>query len=105
MKNKTINALIEMGMPAGINGFDYIVDAMCLFEEDNAWKHKISALYWKISQIYGVSEGSVERCIRHAFSVLLTKGNQKAVRKYLGNQNPVNSNLLSILYIKLSQEE
>lgn len=34
MKNKTINALLEMGMPADIKGFHYIVDAMCLFEHE-----------------------------------------------------------------------
>lgn len=105
MKNKAINALLEMGMPTGIKGFDYIVDAMCLFEEDIEWKHKISALYRKIAQIHGAPEKSVERCIRHAFSALLIKGNQKAIRKYLGDQKPTNSNLLSILYLRLSQEE
>ena len=37
MKNKTINALIEMGIPANIKGFKYIVDAMVLFSEDETF--------------------------------------------------------------------
>ena len=34
MKNKAINALIKMGMPADNRGFKYIVDAMVLFEDE-----------------------------------------------------------------------
>lgn len=34
MKNKAINALIEMGMPANVKGFHYIAEAMALLEED-----------------------------------------------------------------------
>ena len=31
MKNRAINALIEMGMPADTKGFEYIVDMMVLY--------------------------------------------------------------------------
>ena len=34
MKNRATNALIEMWVPANIKGFRYIVDAMCLFEDE-----------------------------------------------------------------------
>lgn len=46
MKNRAINALVEMGMPADIKGFQYIVDAMCLFEEKE-WR-KITEVDQKI---------------------------------------------------------
>lgn len=36
MRNRAINALIEMGMPANIKGFGYIVDVIGLFEEDDS---------------------------------------------------------------------
>ncbi|MCI9621612.1 MAG: hypothetical protein HFG85_17170, partial [Dorea sp.] len=49
MKNKAVNALIEMGMPANVKGFQYITDAMVLFEEDKAWRSKLTALYRKIA--------------------------------------------------------
>ena len=44
MKNKAIKALIEMGMPANIKGFQYIVEAMELFEADEIWSTKLSIL-------------------------------------------------------------
>ena len=66
MKNRAINALIEMGMPADIKGFQYIVDAMCLFEEKEWRNGKTTVLYCKIGEINGVKPQNVERSIRHA---------------------------------------
>lgn len=105
MKNKTINALIEMGMPADIKGFTYIIDAMCLFE-DRVWrKSKLMALYQKIGELNETTPLKVERAMRHAFSVVLLKGNLKTVQKYLTFDNTSNGNLLHILYLRLEQEE
>ena len=106
MKNKAINALIEMGMPADIKGFHYIVDAMCLFDEDDFWKKgKISCLYNKLAEMNDDKWALVERAIRHAFSIVLIKGNLEAVKKYLSLQKTTNGNLLATLFLKLSQEE
>lgn len=104
MKNKAINALIEMGMPADIRGFNYIVDAMCLFESDELRKGNITALYAEIAKMNGTTASRVERATRHAFQVLLTKGNLESVEKYLTMQNTTNGNLLHVLYLRLKQE-
>ncbi len=105
MKNKAINALIEMGIPADIKGFQYIVNVMCLFE-DEVWRNsKITTLYSKIGEMNNTTASRVERAIRHAFSVVITKGNLVAVEKYLTMQNTTNGNLLHVLYLRLSQEE
>lgn len=105
MRNKAINALLEMGMPANLKGFDYIVDAMCLFEQDDEWRTgKTTTLYWKIGQMRKTTPARVERAMRHAFQTVLTTGNISAVNKYLTFQNMTNSNLLAVLYIRLSQE-
>ena len=105
MRNRAVNALIEMGMPANIKGFDYIVDAMCLFDEDESWKFgKTTDLYRKLAQINKTTSSRVERAIRHAFQNILIKGNLKAVEKYLTFYNTANSNLLAVFYIKLLQE-
>lgn len=105
MKKKTINALIEIGMPADSKGFGYIVDAMCLFE-DSTWRNgKITNLYEKIAKMKGTTAPSVERAIRHAFGVSLTRGNAEQVAKWLTFQNPTNGNLLHVLYIRLTQED
>lgn len=75
MKNKAINALIEMGMPANVKGFHYIAEAMALLEEDPSWKPGKTG------------EGYLD-----------------AVEKYLTLQNTTNGNLLATLYLRLSQE-
>lgn len=104
MRNKAINALIEMGMPANIKGFDYITDAMCLYAEDEIWRYKTSILYLKLAQKYKTTPSGVERCIRHAFEIVITKGYLEVVEKYLTLQNTTNGNLLSVLYFRLSRE-
>lgn len=104
MKNKAMNALLEMGMPANFKGFRYIAEAMELFEADEIWSMKISMLYYKLSVMYNTTPGAVERSIRHAFSVVLTKGYLEVVEKYLTVQNTTNGNLLTVFFLRLSQE-
>jgi hypothetical protein len=105
MKNRAINALVEMGMPADIKGFQYIVDAMCLFEEKEWRNGKTTVLYYKIGEINGVKPQNVERSIRHAFEVTLTKGYLEAVKKYLSFECTTNGSQLHLLYIRLKQQE
>lgn len=105
MKNKAINALIEMGADAGNKGFQYIVDAMVLFEDDEFRNGKIMIIYDIIAEMHNTSRGCVERCIRHLFRTILTKGNLKSVEKYLSTQKITNNNLLHVFYLRLTQEE
>ena len=105
MKNKAINTLLEMGMPADINGFHYIVDAMCLFEHEGWRCVKTTTLYQKIAEINNETASSVERAIRHAFSVVITKGHLETVEKYLSFHNTTNGNLLHVFYLRIKQEE
>lgn len=104
MKNKAINALIEMGMPADIKGFHYIVDAMCLFENTEWRNGKLTILYEEIAKMNNTKASRVERTIRHAFSFAIEKGYLEAVEKYLTLQNTTNGNLLHVLYLRLTQE-
>lgn len=105
MKNKAINTLLEMGMPADIKGFHYIVDAICLFEHEGWRCVKTTTLYQKIAEINNETASSVERAIRHAFSVVITKGRLETVEKYLSFHNTTNGNLLRVFYLRLKQEE
>ena len=105
MKNRAINALIEMGMPADIKGFQYIVDAMCLFEEKEWRNGKTTVLYWKIGKMNGTTAAKVERAIRHAFKTVLEKGKTEIVKKYLSFDWTTNGSQLRLLYIRLKQEE
>lgn len=105
MKNRAINALIEMGLPADIKGFHYIVDAMCLLESTEWRNGKITALYAKLAEINDTTPSRTERAIRHAFSLIIEKGPLKTVEKYLTLQNTTNGNLLHVFYLRLKQEE
>ena len=105
MKNKAINALIEMGMPADIKGFQYIADAMLMFENDAIRLGKTTSLYHEIGRKNNDTASCVERAIRHAFGIVLANGNLEAVEKYLTLQNTKNGNLLHVLYLRLTQEE
>lgn len=105
MNNKAVNALIEMGVNAGTKGFQYIVDAMVLFENGEIRNGKITVLYSKIAEMHNTSWENVERCIRNLFRTVLTKGNLKAVEKYLSTQKTTNNNLLHVFYLRLTQEE
>lgn len=102
MNNKAINALIEMGADAGSKGFQYIVDAMVLFQDGEIRNGKIMDLYSKIAEMHNTSQSRVERCIRHSFRTVRTKGNLKAIEKYLTTQNQTNSNLLHTFYLRLN---
>lgn len=105
MRNRAINALIEMGMPANIKGFCYIVDVIGLFEEDDSRRTgKTTALYQKISQMNNTTPSRVERSMRHAFETVLSNGDPEIVKKYLTYQNTNNGNLLAVFYIRLLQE-
>lgn len=105
MKYKAIDALLEMGMPVNIKGFHYIVTAMCLFEHEGWRCVKTTTLYQKIAEINNETASRVERAIRHAFSVVITKGHLETVEKYLSFHNTTNGNLLHVFYLRLKQEE
>ena len=62
-------------------------------------------MYFEIARLHGTTSSRVERAIRHAFEVTLTKGNREAVEKYLNCEHTQNSNLLKTLYFRMKQEE
>lgn len=105
MKRKVINALLDLGIPAGIKGFDYIVDAIDLMQ-DKEWRNgKITALYYKIGEQNNATVSRVERGMRTAFNAALKNTDSETLKKYLGNQKPTNGNILHALYYKLSEDE
>ena len=45
MRNKAINALLELGIPANTKGFLYITDAMEAIDENEGLQYKTYQLY------------------------------------------------------------
>lgn len=105
MKDYVIDVLMNIGVPAGIKGFTYICDAIELFNTDPYYPDgKISALYIDIAKKYHTTPSRVERSIRHAFDIALTKGDPDMVSRYLDLTNRQNSTLLRTLYLRIWQE-
>lgn len=104
MKNRAINALVEIGMPADIKGFEYIVDMMVLYQDEKERHSGIVNNYNSIAEKRNSTTSRVERAIRHAFGVAVSRGNAVAVEKYLSFDNTTNGNLLHLLYLRLEQE-
>ena len=106
MKNKTIKALLEMGMPANIKGFRYITEIMCFYDNDNKlFDGNLMGIYEKISKQNDTTVSRVERCVRHAFSTVLENKDLESVKKYLDTPHRKNGALLATLYYKLKMEE
>lgn len=104
IKDRAKDVLINMGMPASVIGIEYIAEIVGLFET-GSHDIKIMALYEEIAKKYNTTNAGVERAIRHAFRIVVTKGNRSMVEKYLSVDNVTNSNLLHLLYYRLKQEE
>ena len=105
MKNKIASVLLEMGIPADMKGFDYIVQYMMLLS-DKSWKNcDVTTLYYKIAKDNDTNPNSVERCIRYAFNYVLRNGNQDVVNKYLTHTRTNNANLLKTFYWRMFAED
>lgn len=103
---KIEDALLAMGVPAWIKGFNYIVDAIQIYVERGINVGITTTIYPAIAENNNTKPSSVERAIRHAFKIVRgTKGNPKVVEKYIGFKNPSNASSLKQLYMMLKREE
>ena len=106
MRDKAVDVLLRIGMPAGLKGMVYICDALELFDTDPYYADgKISVLYSEIAKRRESTPSGVERSIRHAFETALAKGDRELLERYLDTVNTQNSNLMKSLYFRLRQEE
>ena len=66
MENKVEDALIAMGIPASISGFDFIKEAVLILDREGM-KVKWVGVYAEIGKKCGKSASRVEREIRDDF--------------------------------------
>ena len=100
------DTLLAMGVPAGIKGFNYIADAIQIFNEKGTDIGITKELYPAIAERNDATPSRVERAIRHAFKVARSrKGNSEVVEKYIGFTNCNNSSSLKRLHMILKREE
>lgn len=99
------NVLIKMGMPTGIKGFSYIVDAMEVFEEKGIRIRITADLYTAIARMNNTTASRVERNIRHALEISRSHEEcHEIVDKYIGFTNCANADSLTMLYKRISEE-
>lgn len=104
-REKVENVLLTMGVPAGVRGFNYIVDAIEIFYERGTNISITKELYPEIAKKNNTTPTRAERAIRHAFDVARSsKGDYDVVEKYIGFMNCENSSSLKMLYVKLKQD-
>ena len=73
-KQKISKALHELGMPANLNGYAYIISAIEMCSQDQKLVRAITKqLYPDIAKIHNVKPQNVERTIRHAIQVAFSR--------------------------------
>lgn len=104
MEKKIEDVLVEIGVPAGISGFDFIKEAVLILDRDKKII-KWTEAYAEIGNKYGKTASQVERSIRHALGVARSaKGDFDEVNRYIGFVNTNNSSSISLLYRTIKRE-
>lgn len=76
MKHKIYELLNQCGVPASLNGRDYLQKAIEMAIDDPSLKKNITKrLYPTLASEYGTTPSRVERSIRHAIEVAFDRGN------------------------------
>lgn len=97
--------LFEIDVPAGIKGFEYIVDAVEFLNEDMDMSIT-KELYPKIAKKNSTNSTSVERAIRYALKICRNrKTNIELVKHYIGLTNCGNANSIKMLYKCINNKE
>lgn len=99
------DALNKIGVPIHNKGFQYIIDAM-LIMDDNPNCKITKYLYPEIASKNGTTAFCVERNIRHAFEIARrSKENYEEVEHYLGLTHCSNGNSLRMLHAMIKRDE
>lgn len=104
IREKTTSCLLEIGVPANLQGFKYMRDAILYIVRDPRYKRGVTKrLYPMIADKYEVSVSVVERAIRHAIEVACTRGTIATINRmfkinyYDSDYKPTISELISLL--------
>lgn len=106
MREKAINALIELGANPSTKGFIYTVDAIDLINKDIKILNRMTTLYVTIAGLHkdlGATSSRVERAIRHLHEGITLSSNLKTLEKYVSLQGDdmCNGKFISTLYYRL----
>lgn len=102
-------ALIKIGIPAHLQGYQYCRSAIILSIKDTYLVDKITKdLYPGIAKLYKTTPSRVERAIRHAIITAWKRGNPQILNKYfeIGQGKPTNAEFIATVadLIRLSMK-
>lgn len=98
MEQRVGELLINFGIAPSLKGFQYIIDAVCLWDGEKTGE----VIYMEIAKKRECRADSVERAIRNAFRKL--DFDNPEIRAYFGNIKRMNVELISLIAWKLSME-
>lgn len=109
LREKSTNYLIEIGLPASLQGFRFLREAVLEVVKDPKLKKGVTKhLYPIIAEKFGYSAQVVERAMRHAIEVASKRGNFSALGKYFSCQfnddtfHPCITEIVSLLAERLT---
>lgn len=107
-RNFVEKKLLEIGVPAGIQGFMYIADAIMLMDkekEEFCSNGKMTWLYDMVAKKNFTSGSCVERSIRFAFETIRKDKSKLSVTEhYIGLEKTQNKHSLFQLYMVLKDK-
>lgn len=110
-KLSTIELLHELGVPAHIKGYRYLIEAVNnVYNNADLLDRITTELYPIIADKFNSTKSRVERAIRHAIFVTWTRGNSEMMEDLFGsivditNIKPTNSEFISMIAAKVELE-
>lgn len=100
-KDRVGDLLFSVGISPGLKGFQYIIDAVLLYEQDN--NQPITNIYVDVASKHKAQPTSVERVIRHAFSKMDRK--REKVIDIFGEYASTNKEYIAIICWHLRERE
>ena len=110
MKNTIRNVLLQIGIPASIDGFEYLTEAVTLGIKNPQAVHRMTKnLYPEVAKAVGSSPSKVERSIRHAINISWSKDRIICLNQifklniFKQGDKPSNHELIGLLVEKIPQ--
>ncbi len=108
VRENTTTCLLEIGIPANLQGFKYLREAIMYIVRDPSYKRRVTKrLYPMIAEKFEVSLSIVERAIRHAIDVAVARGGIASLNRIFdypvcdSDYKPTISELISLLAEKM----
>ena len=110
LENYVTDIIHSIGVPAHINGYDYLREAIIVTVSDPASIESATKLYEHIARRFCTTSGAVERSMRHAIEMAWSRGNINKIEDIFGytvsneKGRPTNSEFVALIADKVRLE-